>query len=146
MLSLAIDRNRRYAPFRRSTRLFIQQTLARDSVFVIVLGVRCIKKLLGRTETRTRERKCFRSIRTVWDISRDDRARILTCSLRTATDLRRIIYTKNVLKNTSVTSHVTNQGWWQLCNFLLFCRQLTSVDIFLDLQLWGSLFPLPWAR
>ena len=54
------------------------------------------KKLLGRTETRTRERKCFQSIRTVRDISRDDRARIATCSLRTATYLRRItVYIRN---------------------------------------------------
>ena len=51
-----------------------------------------IKKLLGRTETRTRDRMCFQSIRTVLDISRDDRARIATCSLLTSTDrLRRII-------------------------------------------------------
>ena len=42
-------------------------------------------KLLDRTQTRTSERKCFQSIRTVWDISRYDRARIATCSLLTAT-------------------------------------------------------------
>ena len=34
---------------------------------------------------RTRDRKCFQSMRTVWDISRDDRARIGTCSLLTPT-------------------------------------------------------------
>ena len=34
-----------------------------------------IKNVLGRTEMRTRERKEWRPIRTVWDISRDDRAR-----------------------------------------------------------------------
>ena len=44
------------------------------------------KKLLGRTETRTRERMYCQTIRTVRDISRDDRARIATCSLRTPTD------------------------------------------------------------
>ena len=37
-------------------------------------------------ETRSRERKCFQSIRTVCDISRDDRARIATCRLLTVTD------------------------------------------------------------
>ena len=42
--------------------------------------------MLGRTDTQTRERKDLQSIRTVWDISRDDRAKIATCSLRTATD------------------------------------------------------------
>ena len=45
-----------------------------------------IKKILRRTETRTRDRICFQTIRSVRDISRDDRARIPTCSLRTATD------------------------------------------------------------
>ena len=44
------------------------------------------KKLLGRTETRTRDRMYCQTIRTVRDISRDDRARIATCSLRTSTD------------------------------------------------------------
>ena len=50
-----------------------------------------INKLLGRNETRTCDRKCCQTIRTVSDISRDDRARIATCSLLTSTDLRRII-------------------------------------------------------
>ncbi len=43
------------------------------------------KKLLGRTETLTRDRMYCQTIRTVKDISRDDRARIATCSLRTPT-------------------------------------------------------------
>ena len=41
------------------------------------------KQLLGRTETRTRARRYLGRIRSVSDISRDDRARIATCSLRT---------------------------------------------------------------
>ena len=45
-----------------------------------------IKKLLGHTETRTRDRLYCQTIRSVRDISRDDRARIATCSLRTPTD------------------------------------------------------------
>ena len=45
-----------------------------------------IKILLGRTETRTRDRMYCQTIRIVRDISRDDRARIATCSLRTLTD------------------------------------------------------------
>ena len=44
-------------------------------------------KLLGRTEMRTRDRMYCRSIRTVRDICRDDRARIATCSLLPPTDL-----------------------------------------------------------
>ena len=44
-----------------------------------------IKKLLGRTETRTRDRMYCQTVRTVRDISRDDPARIATCSLRTPT-------------------------------------------------------------
>ena len=50
-----------------------------------------IKKMLGRIETRTRDRIYCQMIRTVRDISRDDRARIATCSLRTPTDRMRII-------------------------------------------------------
>ena len=42
-------------------------------------------KMLGRTDTRTRESMYCQTIRTVRDISRDDRARIATCSLRTPT-------------------------------------------------------------
>ena len=45
-----------------------------------------IQKILGRTETRTRDRICFQTIRSVRDIYRDDRARIATCTLRTPTD------------------------------------------------------------
>ena len=46
-------------------------------------------------ETRTRDRMYGQTVRTVRDISQDNRARIATCSLRTPTDrqtdLRRII-------------------------------------------------------
>ena len=49
-------------------------------------GFFAYKKLLGLTEMQKRERKEWQSIWTVSDISRDDRARIATCSLRTATD------------------------------------------------------------
>ena len=42
--------------------------------------------MLGRIETRTRDRIYCQTIRTVRDISRDDRARIAACSLRTPTD------------------------------------------------------------
>ena len=45
-----------------------------------------IKKLLGRTETRTSYRMYCQAIRIVRDISRDDRAGIATYSLRTLTD------------------------------------------------------------
>ena len=44
------------------------------------------KKKLGRIETRTRDRIYCQTMRTVRDISRDDWARIATCSLRTLTD------------------------------------------------------------
>ena len=47
----------------------------------------CIKKMLGRIETRTRDRTYCQTIQTVRDISLDDRARIATCSLRTLTDI-----------------------------------------------------------
>ena len=44
------------------------------------------KKILGRIETRTRDRIYCQTIRRVRYISRDDRARIAICSLRTPTD------------------------------------------------------------
>ena len=69
------------APFRRVARWFIQLTLARDLIFAKVFECfYAYKKMLGRTEMRTRERKEWQSIRTVWDISRDDRARIASCT------------------------------------------------------------------
>ena len=71
------------------TPLFIQQPYARDSAFAIVYGCFSrIKKMLGRTEMRTRDRMYCQTIRirSVRDISRGDRARIATCSLRTSTD------------------------------------------------------------
>ena len=43
-------------------------------------------KILGRIETRTRDRIYCQTIRTVIYISRDDRARIAICSLQTPTD------------------------------------------------------------
>ena len=58
-----------------------------------------IKKLLGRSETRTRDRIYFQTIRTVRDISRADRARIATCSLRTPTD------------------SIDEYGWWWAGSF-----------------------------
>ena len=45
-----------------------------------------IKKMLGRIETRPRDRIYCQTIRTVRDISRDDRARFATGRLRTLTD------------------------------------------------------------
>ena len=41
--------------------------------------------MVGRTETRIRDRIYCQTMRTVRDISRDDRARIAICSLRTMT-------------------------------------------------------------
>ena len=48
-------------------------------------------KMLGRTETRTRDSMHCQTIQTVRDISWVDRAIIATCSLRTPTEIRRII-------------------------------------------------------
>ena len=52
----------------------------------LVWGFFTYKKILGRTETRTRDRMYLGRIRSVRDISRGDQARIATCSLRTPTD------------------------------------------------------------
>ena len=62
-----------------------------DAVFAKVLMFFAYKKMLGRIETRTRDRIYCQTTRTVRDISREKYARITTCSLRTPTDLRRFI-------------------------------------------------------
>ena len=66
------------------------------------------KRMLGRTDTRTCERKCFfQSIRTVWDISRDVLARIATCSLLTGTYRRILVY--------SIDYNITNMIYMAPC-------------------------------
>ena len=78
---------RSYAPFRRA-RCFIQITARAGDPIVPRFWVffSYNKTLLGRIETRTRDRMYCQTIRTVRDISRYDRARIATCSLWTPTD------------------------------------------------------------
>ena len=92
------------------------------------------KKLLGRTETRTLDRMYLGSIRSVRYISRDDRARIATCSLRTPTD--RLM--ENYSIDSSTVEPLTNDHPHQrpslsydhiLCDgqcFLLVYKSLTS--------------------
>ena len=69
-------------------------TCAGDPIYPRFWMFFAYKKCLGRTETRTRDRMYCQTIRTVRDISRDDRARIATCSLRTPTDFKRRIYSR----------------------------------------------------
>ena len=69
------------------TPLFIQQTIERPPAFVkVYVCFSRVKQKLSRIEMRTRDRIYCQTIRTVRDISRDDRARIATCTLRTLTD------------------------------------------------------------
>ena len=63
----------------------LRETRLRDSI----LCSSRIKKMLGRTETRNRDRVYCQTIRTIRCISRDGRARIAICSLRTPTEIRR---------------------------------------------------------
>ena len=65
-----------------------------------------IKKLLGRTGTRTRDRMYCQTIRTVRDISRDDRARIATCSLRTLTDRQTVTIDIIIMSHPNQTGSV----------------------------------------
>ena len=72
---LATNHDAVNAPFRRVAGdqwVVHSITLARSTRFREFLVFFAYKKLLGRTETRTRERNCFQSIRTVSDISRDE--------------------------------------------------------------------------
>ena len=68
-----------------------------------------IKKIIGRTETRTRYRIYCQTIRTVRDIPRDDRARIANCSLRTPTDRQRDRETDRLKDNYSIDT--SSAGW-----------------------------------
>ena len=78
--SIDHQRVRRYSPFHSI------ETCARMAIRDSLLMFFAYKKILGRTETRTRDRMYCQTIRSVRNISRDDRPRIATCSLRTPTD------------------------------------------------------------
>ena len=79
-----------------------------------------IKKLLGRTETRTRDRMYCQTIRTVRDISRDVRTRIAICSLRTPTDRQTQTFKRRIIVKISNTSHTLmifpSTGTWLVVN------------------------------
>ena len=62
--------------------------------------------MLGRIETRIRDRIYCQTIRTVRDISRDDRARIATCSLRKLTDILK--------ENYSIDYRVDVEIFWKV--------------------------------
>ena len=76
-----------------------------DAVFAIVLDFFAYKKMQGRIDTRSRDRIYCQTIRTVRYISRDDLARIATCSLRTLTD--------RLKENYNIDEAVT--GLWLAC-------------------------------
>ena len=73
------------------------------------------RKLLGRTETRTRHRMCLQTIRTVGDISRDDRATIAICSLLTAT--------YRLKKNYSIDNYL---DWIRVTNSSIYVKYFMS--------------------
>ena len=96
-----------------------------------------ITKLLGRTETRTRDGMDCQSIRTVWDISLEYGARIATCSLLTATDIFKtnysIDYARLAIPRTKLFSHAS-----RMCT--LMCIRMESV-------LWRDVIAAsPWRR
>ena len=104
------------------TPLFIQQTIERRPAFAkVYVSFSRIKKKIGRIETRTRDRIYCQTIRRVRDISRDDRARIATCSLRTLTDR---------LKENYIIDYVT---FCVLYNFIHICFPLFAQN---DTQLY----------
>ena len=105
------QRVQRYAPF-HSTAICARLGI-RDSLWMFF----AYKKILGRTETRTRERKYLGRIRSVWDISRGDRARIATCSLRTSPDRLKANYSIDVLtlfRCIVVVEHHATTAFWSL--------------------------------
>ena len=60
------------------------------------LDVFAYKKILGRYQTRPQDRMCCQAIRTIWDISRYDCARIAICSLLTPTDMYTCVHNELV--------------------------------------------------
>ena len=72
--------------------------------------------MLGRTETRTRDRIYSQTMRTVRDISRDDRARITTCSLRTLTDRLKENYSIDVSCVCLCSTYQDHTIFKEMCN------------------------------
>ena len=77
--------------------------------------------MLGRTETRTRDRIYCQTMRTVRDISRDDRARLATCSLRMPADRQ----TDRLKVNYSIDNRCANVN--VSCFFVVFLLQTINV-------------------
>ena len=75
--SVAMNNDRSY---RRHWFYSIDHSRGQRSIRYRFVSFSRIKKLLGRTETRNRDRMYLGRIRSVRDISRDDRARIAACS------------------------------------------------------------------
>ena len=99
--SLAIDR-----PWQALPPLFDGSLAGSFNWYLRGHGTRLMYKncYLDRTKTRTRERKDLQLIRTVWDISRDDRARIATFRLRSYTAMTLLTY---MLQMTVLSRHET---------------------------------------
>ena len=88
---------------RQCCRLAIQiNTRTGDPIYPRFWKFFVYEKVLGRTETRTRDRMYCQTIRIVRDISRHDRARIATCRLRTLTDRQ----TERLKENYSIDGEV----------------------------------------
>ena len=68
------------------------------------------KKILGRTETRTRDRMYLGRIRSVRDISRGDQARIATCRLQTPTDRLKANYSVDIYYRLLLHSSFPTRG------------------------------------
>ena len=77
--------------------------------------------MLGRTETRTRDRMYCQTIRTVRDISRDDRARIATCCLRTPTDRQTDRQTDRRKENYSI-----DDAWYAGWNNMMETKKIMA--------------------
>ena len=100
-VSSAVSNSVVYLAAERIQRLEINNMLASLVWFFFVY-----KKILGQTETWTRDRIYLRRIRSVWDISRGDRARIATCSLRTPTDRLKANYSVDYVEFTQGKLHI----------------------------------------
>ena len=94
----------------------------------------------GRTETRTRDRIYCQTMRTFRDISRDNRARIATCSLRKLTDRLKANYSIDVQEQENFDNIQYDDA---VCAYV---RIGSDFFFFLFVIISFKLFLLEWCR
>ena len=102
-------------------RRLIEINYPRATLYVRVFFLFAYTKILGRTETQTRDRIYCHAIRSVRDIYRDDRARIATCTLRTLTDRHKENYSIDTLGPVTSIIVAIIEATYKTSSFSMFC-------------------------